>query len=255
MNKNSVYVINQPKHLLITFIKIDKWSEIDEDIHNKIDLLQGVSDIMFIFDPDVVSTIDPFKFTELYQSASFIVSEGNLHETLFEAFLYTKEVYESHISYIVTDINKLGSIKLGKDELDNIERIHISALQNPICKVSRSSCYELKNIYTINKEGDERKFNIFKKSDNENLNNNGRYYTWRCKSSLVFVRKTTIDTILKEYEIDKDNPSSKIMSILDSFKDYTDLGDMLASYLKRLGVEILDGNIDTLKGVGDLKYD
>ena len=41
MNKNSVYVINQPKHSLITFIKIGYGSEVNEDIHNKIRLDTG----------------------------------------------------------------------------------------------------------------------------------------------------------------------------------------------------------------------
>lgn len=255
MNKNSVYVINQPKHSLITFIKIDYDSEVNEDIHNKIDLIQGVSDIMFIFDPKVVNTIDPFKFTELYQSASFIVSDGNLHKTLFEAFLYAKEVYETHVSYIVTDILKLGDVVLGKEGLDNIIRVHVSALQKPICKVRRSTFDELKAIYTV-EEGDTSKGGGFFKRNKETvLNNEGRYYTWTCESDLVFVRKATVDLILKEYENDRENPDSKINDILDSFKDYTDLGDMLVSYLKRLGVDMIEDSIESIKGVGDLKYD
>lgn len=254
MNKNSVYVINQPKHSLITFIKIDKNSEINEDTHNKIDLLQGVSDIMFIFDPEVISAIDPFKFTELYQSASFIVSDGNLHKTLFEAFLYAKEVYETHVSYIVTDILKLGDTKLGKEELDNIVKIHVSALQKPICKVSRSTCEDLKNIYTIEKDEKSSK-GFFTRHKEEILDNKGRYYTWVCNSNLVFIRKATIDIILKEYESDRENSGSKINDILDSFRDYTDLGDMLVSYLKRLGIDMIVDSIESIKGVGDLRYD
>ena len=255
MNRNSVYVINQPKHSLITFIKIDYDSEVNEDIHNKIDLIQGVSDIMFIFEPEVVNTIDPFKFTELYQSASFIVSDGNLHRTLFEAFLYAKEVYETHVSYIVTDILKLGNVVLGKEELDNIIRLHVSALQKPICKIRRSTFDELRAIYTVSEEDTNKGKGFFKRDKETVLNNEGRYYTWTCESDLVFIRKVTIDLILKEYENNRDNPDSKINDILDSFKGYTDLGDMLVSYLKRLGVDMIEESIESVKGIGDLKYE
>lgn len=255
MNKNSVYVINQPKHSLITFIKIDYDSEVNEDVHNKIDLIQEVSDIMFIFEPEVINKIDPFKFTELYQSASFIVSDGNLHKTLFEAFLYAKEVYETHVSYIVTDLLKLGNVVLGKEELDNIIKLHVSALEKPICKIRRSTFDELRAIYTVNEENSNKSGGLFKKNKEAVLNNDGRYYTWTCESDLVFIRKATIDLILKEYEIDRENPDSKINDILDSFKDYTDLGDMLVSYLKRLGVDMIEKSIESIKDVGDLKYD
>ena len=71
----------------------------------------------------------------------------------------------------------------------------------------------------------------------------------------MFIRKATVDLILKEYENDRENQDSKINDILDSFKDYTDLGDMLVSYLKRLGVDMIEDSIESIKGVGDLKYD
>lgn len=245
INKDSVYVINQPRHSIITFIVLDK--EINEDVHKKIDTLQGMSDIMFILSNGMEKIIDPFKFAELYQSSSFICSKSNIHKTLFEALLYAKEIYNTHVSFMIVDVDGLEKIELGERELKNLESVHMSSVELPIMKIERNSYETLKDIYTLPKK--EITKNFWTSKNNEpDYNIVGKYYTWNSTSNLIFLRGNTVNLILKDYEENKENTVSKINVYLESFETINRTQDLIASYLKNLGINNINEDVEKIKG-------
>ena len=78
--KEEMYVVNQPRHLMISIILMDyDYYPLPDNIHTGLCKLSEISDIVFIFSDSHFdnSKISKEKITTLYQACAFIDSSGN----------------------------------------------------------------------------------------------------------------------------------------------------------------------------------
>ena len=80
MNIDEMYVINQPKHSIVSLVVFN--DNITEEIHKNLAKLNDISDIIFIFSRDQ-RRINKNKLTSLYNSCGWIESFDNIGFTKF----------------------------------------------------------------------------------------------------------------------------------------------------------------------------
>ena len=241
MNKNEIYVLNQPKHTIMTCVVIFNVFPKSQDIHDNLDKLQEISDLMFIFQPDVEKYINPEKFASLYQACGYIVADSNIDMSLVKSMYYSKEIFNKHISYLITTDTNLEDLENPDKAINNIVQVNISTIQKPILEILRLSDEQLFDYYTLEPEKNFNKvkkfFGFSKGSDVFNM-----FTTHNTKSNIIFLREITIDGLLELYgESDK-----KIMNFLNSFQTNKFPGTMIASYLRQSGIPVLEKSIELL---------
>ena len=255
-NKNAVYVLNQPKHMILTVINVSDIYPKSEDIHETIDKLQEISDIMFVFREDCEKYINPKKFASLYQACGFIISGGNLDKTVLESLYYSKEIFSKHSTYLLTNESGMSNIGDLNKLLNNIVQLNMSIIQRPVFKIYRMSDEQLYEYYKIS---DSSKFTrvidtndfwyfrlwnlvkyTFSKKEPEFLN---MFTTHNTDSGFIFIRAATIGSFLDKYGAG----DSGIMNFVDSFQTNLYPGAMFASYFRQQGIQILNEDIENLK--------
>ena len=148
---------------------------------------------------------------------------------------------------MIVDVDGLSEIELGERELKNLESVHMSTIELPIMKIERNSYETLKDIYTLPQKEITKNFWTSKNNEPE-YNIVGKYYTWNSKSNLIFLRGNTVNLILKDYEENKENTVSKINVYLESFETISRTQDLIASYLKNLGINNINEDVEKIKG-------
>lgn len=241
MNKNEIYVLNQPKHTIMTCVIVFNVFPKSQDIHDAFDKLQGISDLMFIFQNDVEQYINPRKFASLYQACGFIISESNIDYSLIKSMYYSKEIFGKHISYLITTDTNLEEVENLDKTINNISQVNISTIQKPVLEIVRLTDKQLFDYYTLEPEKNFTKFKKFlgfdKSSDVFNM-----FTTHTTSSNIVFVRAVTMENFLELFgESDK-----KVINFLNSFQTNKFPGSMLASYFRQAGILTMNKDIESL---------
>lgn len=257
--KEEMYIVNQPRHLMISIILMDyDYYPLPDNIHTGLCKLSEISDIVFIFSDSHFdnSKISKEKITTLYQACAFIDSSGNLPRTIFKALQYDKEIFGKHIGITISRCQDLqeSTPKL----FENLEKINQSRIIKPVFKIRRLSSTELYNFYyTPSEEKRKKKWKcIFDEClyfyHRHILKSvifpwtrvdvpdpadyiDCRYCTWGSNSSVLYFRNTTIGIFLEK--VDKE--------FIDTFTD-PDPRYLFAGLVKKNGIDCLDYNIEDL---------
>ena len=257
IKKGELYVINQPKHLLLSIVLMDCENyPLRKEIHDNLCKLSEISDIIFIFSDKYFdnSEIHKDKLTSLYQGCAFIDSLDNLPRTIFKALLYDKEIFSKHIGVTISRCQDLFSIK--EDKLfNNIIKVNQSRISKPIFNIYRLSSDEIYKFYST-KEDIVTKYSRFNNSellrkvfilssicDIEGNNEvDCRYCTWGSKSRVLYFRNITINLFLGHLLSKED----EFHSYIDTFTD-KDIRYLFAGLVKKFGIECLNYNIEDLE--------
>ena len=237
-NKDEMYVINQPRHSIVSLILFD--DNITDEIHNNITKLNNISDVIFIFSGDY-KKIDKNKLTSLYNSCAWIESYDNLGFTLFKTLEYCINIFQTHNSFLLINLKDLNNIS--EKFFDNIESVNASSITKPIFRLKQLSAEDYKRIYMkkeINNDSFLNKIRkLFKLQDElEEDNNDNMFCSYTSDSkALVYFRPT----IIKLIEFNNNNIYSEL------FDNKTDCRYLFASMTKYLNIEIIDCNIEDLK--------
>lgn len=267
INKGEVYVVNQPKHRLISIVLVDTNTfPLVSRIHNSIDKLVEISDVFFIFSDfhyKSQTLLDKTKITSLYQACAFIDCDGkDLGNCLFKVFNYAKEIFNTHTGYLIVDLNKLD-MKSGSESLNRkLLEINGSSIMKPVFKIRRLESDELYKIYGREREESETKDTITKRGliativkiyqectpekvkedelySDVNFGINSCYTT---NSALMYFRNGTINIFLTYYKNQKWKDYVSSFSYSSNCYSY-----LLPSLVKKLELDNLDQNIETLE--------
>lgn len=253
LNLEAVYVLNQPKHIILSVVVVNCSIPLIDRIHEDLDKLVKFSDVIFIFCEDKFinnKKINKRKFTSLYQACGFIESSGNLAKTLFTVLEYSKEIFKKHIGITISN---LDDINLTDTQVKNLIEINGSAVMKPVFKIRRLNSDELYESYS-NKEFEEyddielvnfklvsfilKLFNKKKEEENDTI---GMYKCYTSDSRLLYFKNGTIN-ILLNFANDE-----RMKSYIDSFIDDLDIRGILSSMIKKLNIDSLNQNIEDLE--------
>lgn len=254
IEKNEMYVINQPKHLLLSIVLMDyEHYPLPEEIHNSLCRLSEVSDIIFVFSDEYFDNtgIHKDKITSLYQGCAFIDGKENLSRTIFKALLYDKEIFNKHIGITISRCQDLygTSEKL----FSNLEKINQSRVVKPIFNIYRLSSEEIYQFYCNLEEVGKRRLencyldfisnficDPFLVSGKQEID--CRYCTWGSRSKVLYFRNTTINIFLEQLI----NQESEFYEFIDTFTD-KDPRYLFSGLIKKNGIDCLDYNIEDLE--------
>lgn len=223
MKKEEIYIINQPKHSLLSVVVVDCELPLNEKVHENINELRTISDVLFVFS-DQHKNINKKKFTSLYECCGYIESSGNIGRTVIKALVYGKEIFEHHFGYTLGNLSDL--LKGGFTE--KLQKVMMSPISQPVFKSKRLSSKEYYEIY-----GEERKCFLCNKENIDNM-----FCSYTSDSMMIFMRAKTIDVLFDFMNSNKD--------VIDSFKK-TDPRFFIASLIKFLNIEQVDKNLEDLE--------
>ena len=263
INKGEVYVLNQPRHKLISILLVDNYSfPLIDRFHDSIDRLVEVSDVVFIFSDYHFPNqryIDKTKFTSLYRACGFIDCCGkDVGINMFKLFSYVKEVFKHHIGYIISSTSYLN---ITPEIERKLLEINGSSIMKPVFKIRRLDSNELCDIYSsegeVIREEDEtiRKGviamikEIFKECDLKQIEKEvnilrdelGMYCCYTSDSSLMYFRNGTINLLVSYSEDDDWDKFIRSFSY-EPHPEY-----LLSSMIKKLRLDNLDKNIEELE--------
>lgn len=236
-NKEQMYVINQPKHLTSTIIVVGDEFPLREEVHNDIEKLCEISDVLFMFAPSRFThqeDINFDKFASLYRSCAWVESGASLGRTLMYMVDYDREIFETHRSTLI-----LNSWDLGDIDTDKIMSLVSSSISKPIVKIERLKSDEFYEIYK--EEEYSNPILNYLKPRTDVLEK--AFCSYKAISDLVFLRSNTIDTILSFYDNREDDFPKKYV------KSFTgdDIKYLLGSLIKYLGLDYFDANYKNIK--------
>ena len=253
LNQEAVYVLNQPKHIILSVVIVDCSIPLIDRIHKDLDKLVKFSDVIFIFCEDKFinnKKINKRKFTSLYQACGFIESSGNLARTLFTVLEYSKEIFKKHIGITISN---LDDINLTDTQIKNLIEINGSAVMKPVFKIRRLNSDELYESYS-NKEFEEYDdielenfklasfiLKLFNKKREENNDTIGMYKCYTSDSRLLYFKNGTINILLNFVN------DERMKNYIDSFIDDLDIRGILSSIIKKLNIDNLNQNIEDLE--------
>lgn len=218
---DEVYVVNQPKHSLISVVLVDRLNYPVRDItHNRLFKLSEISDLFIVFKD--ARGIDPDKFAKLYTACAWIVKDvvKTEVETFLKALEYSMVIFDSHAGYLTFELDCLPDMSNMK-----LEEIVASGINWPIFEAKRLSANEMHDIYEV-----EEDRSLFQKLFNTD---DGRreYTTWKMTSYVAFFRPWLIPRFMDLSE--------------DYIRSFTwgDIKYFMASACEYLGVNRIDSDI------------
>jgi len=253
MNKNAVYVLEQPKHSIVSIVLVNSEKlPLSPICHKNIDLLREFSDIFFVFSDKFNNReVNIPKFSNLYGACSYLCGDSTrIGFPIFTAISYCSNVFEKHYAYMITDTDKLGKVDKLEDKKKLLQEIALSGNDSPIFKIDRLGPEELGSIYLTESYADEEDnsekdnvgiisslLNFWKKRrKNKEADNIRLWSTHNSSSPILYIKSGTIKNLLNDYET-------------EWFKDYLssfveeDLTYIFASYIKKLGLKNIDQSI------------
>lgn len=245
MNKDAIYVIKQPVHSIVSIIVVNgDRLPIHPIAHRNIDTLSEMSDVVFVFS-DHFSNRGTLvkKFANLYRACSYIHGSGDiLGKPIFQTLAYCVEIFRKHSAFIITDTERLEKVRAISP--DQIMDITASSVIKPIFRITRLGPEELHEIYTTPVEGEKKqetfpKWKFWKKvvdkSSTDRINS-----TFNSPSGILYFKASTVKVLLQMYE------DEKFGEYVDTFSE-DDLGYLFASYVRELGIDNMDRDIEDLK--------
>jgi hypothetical protein len=226
MNKNAVYVLKQPEHSIATIVFVE--GELTEKVHNNLDKLRTISDLIFIFSDtfDITKKIDCKKFSSLYLSNAYIVGQ-NLTSPFIEILKYCQNIFKNQFAYLITDTMKLDNIDISDNILEKAQNITLSDISNPILTKTRLSVYELMEIYVKPTK------KIWYKGNDCRANS-----TYRSTSKLMYIKNHTITNLLNLLQGEDE--------YIETFTEQ-DISYFLVSALDKFNIGVLNNDIETIE--------
>lgn len=243
MNKNSVYVLRQPEHSLVTIIVVDTGDlPLKKKAHENIDALEKVSDVFFVFSDHYSGTnkrVDIPKFSNLYKASAYLCGDGNvIGEPLFLALSYCKDVFQKHTTYLITDTRRLGEFK-ETSRISRFPEIALMGIQKPIMRVNRLGEEELGTIYMM-----PENITLHWWDRKKPVETKDRYWsTHNSPTNILLFKSPTIGLLVN----DRDD---------EDFRDYIktfvedDFSYLIASLIVRKGIETTQTDIQNIELVG-----
>lgn len=147
MNKNAMYVIEQPKHSIASIISMNSDFPICKNTHDNIRKLGEFTDLIFVF-PEVPRGVDIEKFTTLYQGSSYLVGNSkSLAIPTKISIQYCVEVFNKHVAFLMTSMRALEYKQLDLN-IQSIQEITASPdTRRPILEIVESDENALSEIY------------------------------------------------------------------------------------------------------------
>ena len=222
IKKDEVYVINQPKHAIMSLVFIDPNSSNKYESnfmstnHENILKLAENTDVMFIFKN--INGINPDVFSKVYGACSWIISEKNLARTFIKAIAYSIIIFKKLSGFLTLDV----SDNFGKINIDLLNEVAGSAVSWPIFEAKHLNSDEMFEIYKTENTSTSV-WNWFKDSTPER-----EYTTWKMVSNVAFFRPSLfekLDSLEDEY--------------VDSFT-WDHIRYFLASACEYLGIKRID---------------
>ena len=258
IKKDEMYVVNQPKHLLLSVVLMDyEKYPLPDDIHNGLCELSEISDMIFIFSDNHFdnSGIHKSKITSLYQGCAFIDSSGKLPRTFFKALLYDKEIFSKHLGTSIIRCQDLSNCLDIKNKLfENLIKVNQSKVNKPIFNIYRLSSNDIYNFYKDENDTKETHtyhstLNMFENSllyllslkDYDKFEVDCRYCTWGSKSRVIYFRNTTINLFLEQMIKSEED----FYKFIDTFTD-KDIRFLFAGLSKKFGIGCINHNIEDL---------
>ena len=234
IKKDEVYVINQPKHAIMSLVFVDPESKRQynsnfmQENHNRILELAENTDVMFIFKS--MGGIDPDVFSKVYGASAWIVSDKNLARTYIKAITYSIVIFKKLVGFLTVD----NSDELSRLSIAQLSKIAGSGINWPIFEATHLDSEEMFEIYK--KEGSSKPW-LFSKDDKPER----EYTTWKMISRSAFFRPSLfekLDTLSDEY--------------VDSFT-WNHIKYFLASACEYLGIKRINQDLFSLD-VNRLSY-
>lgn len=255
IEKDKVYVINQPKRIINAIIVVTGDFPLPDSIHEGLDRLQEKADISFIFcnkHYTESSRVNKRKFSQLYRAMSFIDSSGNIGESIFKLLDYNSSLYPNFISYVISDTKK----EITSDFCNKLLEVSGSSIIKPILRIKRLGSEELSNLYKndypmveVKESGVQKFLNLLFpgeqiinryccKEEDDDL---GSYCTHSSDSIGIYFRASTIKILLMEYS------SEKMKEIIRTFINIPDPRYIIPSIIKYLDINNLDIDLEKLE--------
>lgn len=227
IKKDEVYVVNQPKHSIMSFVFVDpthkdrNWSTFMSNCHDTVLKLAEETDVMFIFKN--TEGINPDTFSKVYGASSWIIAEDNLAKTYLKAISYAIIIFKDPVGFLTLDTTDY----LYTIDINKIRQVAGSSLSWPIFKAKHLDSDEM---YAIYKKDDLAKpwwtWGQKRRNGTER-----EYTTWKMTSDLAFFRPSLfskLDSLSDEY--------------VNSFT-WNHIGYFLASSCEYLGIKRIDYSI------------
>lgn len=253
VNKDKVYIFNQPKHIFISLVIVKNNIPLTTEIHNAIEKIREISDVIFIFSDfhfPKTKNINKIKFSNLYRGIGFIdLSDDNIGNGIFKILEYSDQIFNKHLGSIIFDTDS----NINSENIENIKekilQIGSSSIIKPILKIERLST---ENFYELYKEDEKEKeekinkqkffrfpmfINKCKNSDTVFENLKGAYCSYTTDSDIIFLKSSLTSILLSKYQ------SDEIKNIINSFSYNDNFRYMIASLLKILDIDNVDCNI------------
>lgn len=238
---NEVYVVNQPKHAIMTFAFIDPKKDLMEGCHELLLKLSENTDIMFIFKS--VDGINPDAFAKVYGACAWIISDKILAKTYIKAISYAIIIFKDLVGFLTLD-NCSGFNNYGDKayfDMTLLKEIAASALSYPIFEATHLNSSEMYEIYKTGGNGSNKKFPNFPWSREEKRR---EYTTWKMTSRTAFFRPSLFEKL-----------STLSEDYIESFT-WDNIKYFLASACEYLGVkrinhEIFELNVNRLSDYVD----
>lgn len=225
MNKNAVYILKQPEHVILSIIMVGKDYPKTETEQQMIDKLSEVSDIFFIFSNKIGNhKINMRKFTSLNRGCGFIYGTKTIGETLFDVLEYSKHIFQKHIGYLLLNDWNIAEIENRAKLPKFLVNWTASTLVKPILKIRRLEPDELYEFY---KEEESSGWKFWKSIEEET--DKCMFLTHTSSSPYIYFKNLVVE---KWLEKDRDN-------YLRTFET-NDIRDIVASLIKDLGMEYLE---------------
>lgn len=252
-NKEAVYIVNQPKHLTLSIFVVGNEYPIPKDIHNLLNRINEVSDIIFVFSDKFFpksSTIDKDKFSKLYEACGWISSSTNIFSTILKIMKYSKEVFDKpHLTYLLANLSDLSNVNF--DTLSsNLEKIQGLGISNPMLRIYRKTTDQFYEIYK--KKESPKKSLIEKlacnvsnallgKKEKEESCEFNMYSVYSSDTKIIRLTSTTVNLFF--------NLTPKDCPINTTFEEYvnsfecSDFRNVLCSLIRRLNLKIVDEEV------------
>ena len=198
IKKDEVYVVNQPKHSIMSFVFVDptrRGKNLNSFMSNSHDTtleLAEETDVMFIFKN--IEGIDPDVFSKLYGASSWIITKGNLARTYIKALSYAIIIFKDPVGFLTWDT---ADFEYRLIDMELIRAVAGSSLSWPIFKAKHLDSDEMYNIYA--KDNTLRPWWTW----GQKINKPDREYTtWKMTSNVAFFRPSLfskLSTLSEEY--------------------------------------------------------
>lgn len=237
-NKDEIYVVNQPKHSIVSLVVYD--DNIIDEIHSNIIKLNKISDVIFIFPNNKeYKKIDKNKLTSLYCGCAWIDSYDSLNFTIFKILDYCIQIFKVHNTFLLINMRNLKNIS--NKLFNNIESVNASSMKNPIFKVRNLTADEYRDIYTRKVIENNSIFNKIRKffgieDELEEETDDDMFCSYTSDSKVLVYFRATINKLI---EFNSKNIYSELFNSLDCRY-------LFASMTKYLNIEITDSNIEDL---------